>query len=65
MEKYVRVSEMKKDHPTVFTAEEIADSVRGVGSWMWDGVRFTCPVCRCGSKDGGRYCKFCGARMEE
>ena len=64
MEKYVRVSAMNKEHPTVYTAEEIADSVRGVGEWVWDGSRYNCPICGCGSKDGGRFCKFCGARME-
>ena len=64
MEKYIRVSEMNKDRPAVFTAEEIADNVRGVGKWIWNGDKFICPVCACGSRDGRRFCQYCGARME-
>ena len=65
MEKYVRVSEMNKDHPVVFTAEEIVDNARGVGSWMWNGANFVCSNCICGSRESSRFCKFCGARMED
>ena len=64
MEKYVRVNAMNKEHPTVYTAEEIADNVRGVGWWIWNGANFVCSNCNCGSREDSRFCKFCGARME-
>lgn len=71
MEKFIRVSDIKyvadpnKDHDvTVFSAEEIADSVRGVSYWVWNGAVYICSNCGCGSRDESRFCKFCGARNE-
>ena len=70
MEKYVRVTDIKldttlqlKEHPAILTAEEIADNLRGVGSWVWNGTNYLCDVCGCGSRENNRFCKFCGARM--
>ena len=62
MEKFIRVSDINKDHAPVYTAEEIADSYRGVGSWVWNGDVFLCTSCGCGSKDDKRFCKYCGSR---
>lgn len=62
MEKYVRASDVGKDRAKVFTAEEIADNVRGVGRWFYNGSVYLCENCGCGSKDKSRYCKYCGAR---
>ena len=62
MEKYIRVCEAAKEQPTIYTAEEIADNVRGVGEWQWDGSKYICPKCGCGSRDGKRFCGYCGER---
>lgn len=62
MEKYVRVSDFGKDKPKIFSAEEIADAVRGVGEWVWNGDKFLCTHCGALSRDGKRFCGYCGAR---
>lgn len=62
MEKFIRVSDMNKDHAPVYTAEEIADNARGVASWMWNGEMFICTNCGSGSRDDKRFCKYCGSR---
>lgn len=64
MEKFVRVSDIGKEHAPVYTAEQIADNVRGVGCWLWNGANFVCSNCNCGSRENRRFCKYCGARME-
>ena len=62
MEKFIRVSDINKEKYNVLTAEEIADSVRGVMYWEWNGVNFICTKCGCASRENSRFCKFCGAR---
>lgn len=62
MEKFVRVSDIGKDKPAIYTAEEIADNVRGVGRWIWDGSHYICDKCGCKSREGKRFCGYCGAR---
>lgn len=62
MEKYIRVSDLGKDKPKIATAEEIADAVRGVGEWVWNGANYVCTHCLCGSRENSRFCKFCGSR---
>jgi hypothetical protein len=62
MEKYVRVSDIGKDKPAVYTAEEIADSVRGAGKWEYDGGKCVCFKCGCVNRDGKRFCTYCGAK---
>ena len=62
MEKFIRVVDKDNDHPTVYTAEEIADNVRGVGEWVWNGEKYLCTVCGALSRDGKRFCGYCGAR---
>ena len=61
MEKYIRVSDINKDHAPVYTAEEIADNYRGAEGWEWDGSKYVCKKCRCKTADYGRFCKFCGS----
>lgn len=58
----MRVSELTKDKPTVYTAEEIADAVRGVGELEWNGEKFMCTHCGALSRDAKRFCGYCGAR---
>ena len=65
MEKYIKVFDIEKEHPQVFSGEEIADSVRGVVPWIWNGSVWKCGKCGCGSKDKSRFCKYCGAKMYE
>lgn len=62
MEKYVRVSELKNEHPKVFTAEEIADNLRGNHGWKKEGDKYVCLDCWNVSRDCSRFCKYCGAR---
>ena len=62
MEKYVRVNELNKDKPTVYTAEEIADAVRGVDEWVWNGSIYVCGRCGCGARDPKNFCGYCGSR---
>lgn len=62
MEKYIRVCEAGKEQPKIFTAEEIADSVRGVGTWIWDGAKYHCSNCGAASREGKRFCQYCGAK---
>lgn len=64
MEKFVRVSDIGKEHAPVYTAEQIADSYRGVGEWLPWGQNVVCGKCHSISRDGGKFCKYCGARME-
>ena len=66
MEKYVRVNEINKDHPTIYTGEEIADIVRGSGKWNYNYNGM--PICdRCGAanKNGKNFCTYCGAKQVE
>lgn len=62
MEKFIRVSDINKDHAPVYTAEEIADMYRGVGTWVQVGDKWACTECGCGSRDPKRFCGYCGAR---
>ena len=62
MEKYIRVSDINKDHAPIFTAEEIADKTRGVGTWVQVGDKWVCTNCGCGSRERSEFCKYCGAR---
>ena len=62
MEKYIRVSELSKDKPTVYTADEIADIVRGVGVWVKVGDKWACNNCGCYSRDPKNFCGYCGSR---
>lgn len=64
MEKFVRVSDIGKEHAPVYTAEQIADSYRGVGEWHDWGNNVMCGNCSAISRDRNRFCKYCGARME-
>lgn len=64
MEKFIRVVDKDKDHPTVYTAEEIADNVRGVGEWVWRNGKAYCTRCGAASRDGKRFCQYCGSRNE-
>lgn len=64
MEKFVRVSDIGKDRPTVYTAEEIADVFRGVGVWVKVGDKYVCNNCGCGSRDPKKFCGYCGSRNE-
>lgn len=62
MEKYVRVSDLNKDTPAVYTAEEIADMYRGIGVWVKVGDKIYCPNCGCASRDPKKFCTYCGSR---
>lgn len=62
MEKFIRVSDINKDHAPIFTAEEIADRTRGVGVWVENGGKVICSNCGCGSRERSEFCKYCGAR---
>lgn len=62
MEKFVRVSDIGKEHAPVYTAEQIADSYRGVGEWVKVGDKDYCPNCGCASREPKRFCAYCGAR---
>ena len=64
MEKFVRVSDIGKEHAQVYTAEQIADSYRGVGAWHSYGYNVVCSNCSCIASAPSRFCKYCGARME-
>ena len=61
MEKFIRVSDINKDHAPVYTAEEIANSFRGVGVWVKNGDKWDCGHCGCTSRDRSEFCKFCGS----
>lgn len=60
--KYVRAIDINNPSPKVYTAEEIADAVRGVGTWVQVGDKWVCTECGCGSRDPKRFCGYCGAR---
>ena len=62
MEKYVRVSDIGKDHAKVYTAEEIADSVRGKTQFIWNGTKWICDKCGCAVRDPVHFCGYCGAK---
>ena len=63
MDKYIRVSDLNKEKPTVLTGEEIADNVRGSGKWSYNynGTPI-CDKCGAANKSGKNFCTYCGAK---